>query len=106
MHSTASTLTLPSLTSDARERLLSQVHLHSLYEVFATLPDPRRKQGQRYELAFLLTCLVAGLLCNCNSTLALGQWCVDQRPLKQAKNDHHGRKDQSTHHPLVHGQIA
>jgi predicted transposase YbfD/YdcC len=83
MHSTASTLTLPSLTSDARERLLSQVHLQSLYELFATLPDPRRKQGQRYELAFLLTCLVAALLCNCNSTLALGQWCIDHRPLLQ-----------------------
>jgi predicted transposase YbfD/YdcC len=81
MYSTVSSLTLPALTSDERHRLLSQDGLPSLYAVFATIPDPRRKEGQRYELAFLLTCLVAALLCNCNSTLAVGQWCREQRPL-------------------------
>jgi hypothetical protein len=60
---------------------LEQNSLPSLYELFATIPDPSRKQGQRYELAFLLTCLVAALLCNCNSTLAVGQWCRDHQPL-------------------------
>jgi predicted transposase YbfD/YdcC len=49
--------------------------------LFATIPDPRSKHGQRYDLPFLLICLVAGLLCNCNSTLAIGQWCRDQRAL-------------------------
>ena len=44
----------------------------ALYELFTTIPDPRRKEGQRYELPYLLTCLVAALLCNCNSTLAVG----------------------------------
>ncbi len=29
----------------------------------------------------MLTCLVAGLLCNCDSTLAIAQWCRDQRLL-------------------------
>lgn len=53
----------------------------SLYDIFATLPDPRSKHGLRYELAYLLICLVAGLLCNCDSTLAIAQWCRDQRPL-------------------------
>ncbi len=81
MYSTALSFTLPSLTSDERQRLLSEVHVHSLYELFTTIPDPRRKQGQLYELAFLLTCLVAALLCNCNSTLALGQWCRDHHAL-------------------------
>jgi hypothetical protein len=80
MHSTVPSLGLPHLTSDERHRLLSQDSLPSLYEVFAILPDPRGKQGQRYELAFLLTCLVAALLCNCNSTLAVGQWCQDHQP--------------------------
>jgi predicted transposase YbfD/YdcC len=72
---TAYPLTLPSLTSDRRQQLLQSDPLLSLYEVFATLPDPRSKQGLRYELAYLLTCLVAGLLCHANSTLAIAQWC-------------------------------
>lgn len=79
--STALTLTLPALTSDHRQRLLQEDPLLSLYEVFATIPDPRSKHGQRYELAYLLTCLVAALLCNCDSTLAVGGWCRDQRRL-------------------------
>jgi predicted transposase YbfD/YdcC len=80
-YSTAFPLTLPSLSSDHRQQLLKENPLLSLYEVFATLPDPRSKHGLRYELAFLLTCLVAALLCNCDSTLAVGQWCHDQRLL-------------------------
>jgi hypothetical protein len=45
------------------------------------LKDPRKRRGQRYDLPFLLTCLVAALLCNCNSLEAVGQWCALQRPL-------------------------
>src|SRR5437016_13462080 len=81
MNSTAISLTLPALTNSQRQQLLEQANMCSLHELFATIPDPRRKEGQRYELAFLLTCLVAALLCNCNSTLAVGQWCREQRPL-------------------------
>ncbi len=78
-YSTALPLTLPSLTSDHRQQLLQDQPLLSLYEVFATIPDPRSKHGLRYELAYLLICLVAGLLCNCDATLAVAQWCRDQR---------------------------
>jgi DDE family transposase len=78
---TAYPLTLPSLTSDRRQQLLQSDPLLSLYEVFATLPDPRSKHGLRYELAYLLTCLVAGLLCHANSTLAIAQWCGDHHAL-------------------------
>ena len=81
MNSPAVSLTLPSLTSDTREQLLQEKPLLSLYEVFATLADPRSKHGQRYELPYLLICLVAALLCNCNSTLAVGQWCRDHQAL-------------------------
>lgn len=81
MHSTALPLTLPSLTSDRRQGLLKQNPLLSLHELFATLPDPRSKHGLRYELAFSLTCLFAALLCRCDSTLAVGQWCRDQHDL-------------------------
>jgi hypothetical protein len=44
-HSTALSLTLPSLTSDDRQSLLQRQALLSLYEVFSTLPDPRSKHG-------------------------------------------------------------
>lgn len=81
IYSTALPLTLPSLTSDQRQHLLKNRPLLSLYEVFATIPDPRSTHGLRYELAYLLTCLVAGLLCNANSTLAIAQWGRDQRIL-------------------------
>ncbi len=80
-HSTALPLTLPSLTSDRRQHLLEEQPLLSLYELFTTIPDPRSRHGLRYELPFLLTCLVAGLLCNCDSTLAVAQWCRDQHLL-------------------------
>ena len=79
--STALTLTLPSLTSDHRQHLLQEDPLLSLYEVLATIPDPRSKHGQRYELAYLLICLVAALLCNGNSTLAVGEWCREKPSL-------------------------
>jgi predicted transposase YbfD/YdcC len=81
MNSTAIALTLPALTNTQRQQLLENANLCSLYELFATIPDPRRKEGQRYELPYLLACLVAALLCNCNSTLAVGQWCREQRVL-------------------------
>lgn len=80
-YSTALPFTLPSLTSDYRQRLLENQPLLSLYEVLTTLPDPRSRHGLRYELAYLLTCLVAGLLCNADSTLAIAQWCRDQEAL-------------------------
>src|SRR6266550_2097865 len=81
MNSTAISLTLPALTNSQRQHLLEQANLCSLYELFGTIPDPRRNEAQRYELAYLLTCLVAALLCNCNSTLAVGEWCREHRAL-------------------------
>jgi hypothetical protein len=80
-NSTAVSFTLPALTSDHRQQLLRERPLLSLYEVFETIADPRSKHGQRYELPYLLVCLAAALLCNCDSTLAIAQWCHDQRNL-------------------------
>jgi predicted transposase YbfD/YdcC len=80
-YSTSVSLTLPSLSNDRRQHLLEEQPLLSLYEVFTTIADPRSRHGLRYELAYLLTCLVAGLLCNCDSTLAVAEWCRDQRLL-------------------------
>jgi predicted transposase YbfD/YdcC len=56
-------------------------HLGDLPALFAAVPDPRARRGRRYDLPFLLTCLVAGLLCNCNSLDAIGEWCRHHRAL-------------------------
>lgn len=53
--------------------------LTSLAATFGQVPDPRRRQGQRYSLPFLLCALVLALLCNCNSLEAVGEWCQAHR---------------------------
>jgi predicted transposase YbfD/YdcC len=55
--------------------------LASLHAAFGLIPDPRSHHGRRYELSFLLACLVAALVCGCNSTRAVGQWCQEHQPL-------------------------
>lgn len=84
MQSIASAPVLDDLTDDARAALLSDATLCSLADVFALLPDPRSRHGMRYDLPFLLTCLVGALLCGATSTDAVGQWCRDHRPLLRA----------------------
>src|SRR2546430_5308301 len=59
MYSTALSLTLPDLPNEQRTSHLADAPLLSLYEAFAAVPDPRSKHGQRYNLPYLLTCLVA-----------------------------------------------
>lgn len=72
---------LAPLSDAERQSLLHDTRLSSLAAVFASLPDPRERRGRRYTLPFLLTCLVAALLCNCDSTHAVEQWCATHRPL-------------------------
>lgn len=81
MQSTAVSALLDALSPDERQALLSDERLRTLPAAFAAVPDPRKRRGQRYDLPFLLTCLVAALLCNCNSLEAVGQWCALQRAL-------------------------
>jgi predicted transposase YbfD/YdcC len=77
MYCTARRCVLPSLAKEQRDALLTEAALHSISEMFEAVPDPRSAHGLRYDLPFLLTCLVAGLLCNCNGTEAVAQWCRD-----------------------------
>ena len=56
MDSTSLPFSLPELPSSQRERLFKDAALVSVYEIFATIPDPRRRQGLRYDLAYLLIC--------------------------------------------------
>jgi len=81
MDSTSLSLKLPELPWSQREQLFKDAALVSVYQIFATIPDPRRRQGLRYDLAYLLTCLVAAMLCNRNSTLAVAEWCRDHQDL-------------------------
>jgi predicted transposase YbfD/YdcC len=81
MQSTALPLLLDGLTDDERQALLTDQSLSTLPAVFAAVPDPRSRHGQRYDLPFLLTCLVAALLCNCDALEAVGQWCRAHRAL-------------------------
>jgi predicted transposase YbfD/YdcC len=67
------------LTAQERATLFSDERLRTLPAAFATVPDPRKRRGQRYDLPFLLLCLVAALLCDCNSLEAVGRWTRDQR---------------------------
>jgi predicted transposase YbfD/YdcC len=78
MYCIADQVVLPPLREDERNRLLEKAALLSVYEILEAVPDPRKRHGLRYELAFVLTCLLAALLCNCNSTPAIAQWCREQ----------------------------
>jgi predicted transposase YbfD/YdcC len=81
MQSTDLVPVLDILPDEQREALLTDRTLRSLADVLATLPDPRSCHGKRYELPMLLTCLVAALLCGCNSLEAVGGWCRHEQPL-------------------------
>jgi predicted transposase YbfD/YdcC len=81
MDSTALSDVLGALSSSQRKELLKDASLVNVYQILETLPDPRRRQGLRYELAYLLTCLAAAMLCGRNSTLAVAEWCRDHQDL-------------------------
>lgn len=81
MQSTPLPCHLDDLIDDEREQLLTRTALRSLADVLGAVPDPRSRHGRRYDLPFLLTCLVAAMLCNCNSLEAVGEWCREQRSL-------------------------
>src|SRR2546428_9735974 len=77
MYCIARRTVLPSLSKEQSDHLLAEAALHSLADLFEAVPDPRGAHGLRYDLPFLLTCLVAALLCNCDGTEAVAQWCRD-----------------------------
>jgi len=67
------------LSAPERAALFTDTRLRTLQAAFASIPDPRKRRGQRYDLPFLLICLVAAPLCDCNSLEAVGRWTRDQR---------------------------
>jgi predicted transposase YbfD/YdcC len=81
MQSIAIPTVLDALSVEERRALLCDPAMRTLQGVFAAVPDPRGQRGRRYDLPFLLTCLVAALLCDCNTLGAVGQWCAEHRAL-------------------------
>jgi hypothetical protein len=98
---------LPSTSPDAvPPTRLSDGQLTSLYVALQAIPDPRSAHGRRYDLPFLLTRLVAALLCNCNSTCAVGQWCCEQqRLLRRVFGPPHTPRDQNSH-AVMHLKVS
>jgi hypothetical protein len=81
MYCIARQCVLPARSREQAEVLLTEAALHSLADLFEAVPDPRGAHGLRYDLPFLLTCLAAALLCNCDGTGAVAQWCRDHHAL-------------------------
>lgn len=52
--------------------------LETLPQAFATIPDPRRKQGTRYSVAAILSLAVVAVLANHTSVLAMAEWAARQ----------------------------
>jgi predicted transposase YbfD/YdcC len=71
MYCIARQCVLPPFSKEQAETVLTEAALQSLTELFEAVPDPRGVHGLRYDLPFLLTCLIAALLCNCDGTEAV-----------------------------------
>ncbi len=75
---------LPPVTAVERERLLTDrmlTHVDPGSRGVCAPARPTSVMGRHYPLTFLLSCLVAALLCTCDSTLAGEQWCVEHQTL-------------------------
>ena len=78
MYCIAERVVLPPLKEEERKELLEKAARLRVYETLEAVPDPGGRHGLRYEWAFLLTCLLAALLCHCTSTEAIAPWCREQ----------------------------
>jgi hypothetical protein len=95
------TVSSPAITcTDASASLI--VSPSFLVASFATVVDPRRRQGRRYSLAAILALAVVAILSNCPSVLAIAQFGTDAPlALRQALGFPDGKTPrQSTFHRL------
>lgn len=58
----------------------TETMVKGLLQAFATIPDPRRKQGTRHSVAAVLTLSTAAMLCGARSLYAIYQWGRQQKP--------------------------
>lgn len=59
--------------------MLSAEHMKSLPDFFAQIPDPRRPQGRRHQLATVLAIATAATLCGMRGYLAISDWANSLR---------------------------
>jgi predicted transposase YbfD/YdcC len=72
----------PATLADADSAPLVVSH-GFLVAAFATVADPRRRQGTRYSLAAILALAVVAILANHLSVSAMAQWGAEQDPSRQ-----------------------
>jgi DDE_Tnp_1-associated len=71
-------------TATARDGATVTFPLGALPQAFASIPDPRSKQGLRYSLASILSLALVAVLANHRSGLAIAEWGA-----RQSKAIHH-----------------
>lgn len=63
------------------EQLEEVASPRTLAEVLKEVPDPRKTQGKRHELAAVLVLAVCAMLCGSRSLYAIAQWGRDHGPM-------------------------
>ena len=78
--------------------------VETLPQAFASIPDPRRKQGTRYSVAAVLSLAVVALLANHTSVLAMAEWATHQtRHVRRALGF---RRDTTPHQTTIQRLLA
>jgi predicted transposase YbfD/YdcC len=78
--------------------------VETLPQAFASIPDPRRKQGTRYSVAAILSLAVVALLANQTSVLAIAEWATLQtRHVRRALGF---RRDTTPHQTTIQRLLA
>jgi hypothetical protein len=58
----------------------TQTLVGSLFDAFATMPDPRKRRGRRHSLAAVLALATVAMLAGARSLYAIAQWGRSQPP--------------------------
>jgi predicted transposase YbfD/YdcC len=78
--------------------------VETLPQAFASIPDPRRKQGTRYSVAAILSLAVVAMLANHTSVLAIAEWATLQtRHVRRALGF---RRDTTPHQTTIQRLLA
>jgi hypothetical protein len=77
-------LSRPNLESPyqlgAPKLMLSAEKMHSLYDYFTDIPDPRRAEGRRHSLPTVLAISAAAVLCGMQGYKAISDWAKSLGP--------------------------
>ena len=73
-----STTSLPSDPLSYSSTAQTEVYPSTLLAAFATVPDPRRRQGARFALSAVRALVVSAILSNHLSVLAIAEWGKSQ----------------------------